>query len=184
MHRNMSSHWFPGKKEQVADLSWWPKEGVFMGSSLWPGDWSHSCKDWFQWQYCSIIQQDKKHGIARTSNHWHNALKSEKRIKHLYIANTAASYIHLMQNGKSWLHNPFFSSLCRTGHFMYVYTLNIKYKFVPLLMMNDQSQQFFSSLISLGLRQALSRQLAGTQCLLSIVTCCRWSILLSMKTLL
>jgi len=86
-----------GNKNQVASLSWWPKEGVFINSGLWPGYWLHSCEDWFQTQYNHIVEQHLKHGIPRISNHWQNSLKLEKRVKQLRIANiaVAAQYLGL-----------------------------------------------------------------------------------------
>jgi hypothetical protein len=84
-----------GNKNQVASLSWWPKEGVFINSGLWPGYWLHSCKDWFQTQYNHIVEQHPKHGIPRISHHWQNSLKLEKRVKQLRIANTAVAAQYL-----------------------------------------------------------------------------------------
>ena len=84
-----------GNKNQVASLSWWPKEGVFINSGLWPGYWSHGCEDWFQTQYKHIVEQHPKHSTPKISNNWQNYLKMDKRVKQLRIANTAVAAQYL-----------------------------------------------------------------------------------------
>jgi hypothetical protein len=93
------SNWHPGNKNQTASLSWWPKEGVFINSGLWPGYWSRGCEDWFQRRYRAIIQEDSKYGQPRISTHWQNSLKFDKRSKHLRIANSVAAEAYLEQSG-------------------------------------------------------------------------------------
>jgi len=80
-----------GLKQQVSYLSWWPRENVFNSSGIWPGYWSHGCEDWFQRQYAAIVQGDKQHGKPRLAHQWSNALKLDKRVKHLCHSNTATA---------------------------------------------------------------------------------------------
>ena len=90
-----STHGGLGYNEQVACLSWWPRNNIFLGSGLWPGYWSQGCEDWFQRQYSSILQQDAKFGMPRTSAQWQNALKFEKDVRCLRIANSVAAAAYL-----------------------------------------------------------------------------------------
>jgi hypothetical protein len=45
------------------------------------------------------MQQDPQHGLPRLSNHWQNALKFEKKVKQLRVANTAAAKEYLVRSG-------------------------------------------------------------------------------------
>jgi hypothetical protein len=94
------SHQHPDdKNKEVSSLSWWQKEGVFMGSGLWPGYWLCACKDWFQSQYNNILWQDPQQGLPWVSNQWKNSLKFEKQVKQLHITNSAAAEKYLVQSG-------------------------------------------------------------------------------------
>ncbi len=95
----MSYQYSGNKNNDMSSLSWWLKEGVFMGSGLWPGYWLRSCEDWFQCRYHSIMQQDPRNGLPRLSNHWQNGLKFDKKVKQLRVANTAAAKKYLVQSG-------------------------------------------------------------------------------------
>jgi len=48
-------------------------------------------KTWFQRRYAAIIREDKQRGKPRLANQWPNALKFDKRVKHLCHSNTAAA---------------------------------------------------------------------------------------------
>jgi len=75
------------------------KRCVFTSSALWLGYWSHGCEEWFQCQHHAIMQQDPKHGKPRTSSHWQNSLKFDKRNKHLHVTNTTAAAKYLEWSG-------------------------------------------------------------------------------------
>jgi hypothetical protein len=70
-----------------------------MNSGLWPGYWSCACEDWFQHRHRAIMLQDPRHGLPRVSNHWQNALKFEKRVKQLRLANCNAAKQYLERSG-------------------------------------------------------------------------------------
>lgn len=87
-----------GLKQQVSYLSWWPRENAFNSSGIWPGYWSRGCEDWFQRRYAAIVQENKQYGKPRLAHQWSNALKFEKRVKHLRHSNTAAAEKFLEQS--------------------------------------------------------------------------------------
>jgi hypothetical protein len=63
---------------QTSDMSWWPKQSVWMNSGLNWGYWTEACETWFQKRLKSI--RDGTAGL-KTSGEWHSGpLKYSKKI--------------------------------------------------------------------------------------------------------
>jgi hypothetical protein len=70
------SNTLEGISGQTADISWWPKQAVFLRSGLWAGYWSPHCEHWFQKRLESI----RNHAAELKSCHeWPNILKFSRK---------------------------------------------------------------------------------------------------------
>jgi hypothetical protein len=69
---NCPTNSFAGNRDQTSDLSWWPKQSVFMRSGLWLGYWSPDCENWFQGRLKEIHE---RRADLKSSTKWNSALK-------------------------------------------------------------------------------------------------------------
>lgn len=103
---------YSGNKFQTADVSWWPKQRVFMNSGAWQGYWSQDNEDWYQ-RRCTAIREayfnnpgENEHGrrkivspdhpaAPKVSHKWQNALKLDRKTAKLRAANSIAAEAYL-----------------------------------------------------------------------------------------
>lgn len=73
----------PSLGQQVADVSWWPKQSAWEISGLDMGYWTSDNEEWYQRQLCTIsahLQEGRPvQGLLKNAKQWRNALKSNKR---------------------------------------------------------------------------------------------------------
>jgi hypothetical protein len=77
----------------TADVSWWPKHSTFMSSGLNVGHWTDGCEEWFQTRHAMIVEGK---AVLKTATQWFNALKYEKKTKHLVRRNVEEAEGYLM----------------------------------------------------------------------------------------
>jgi hypothetical protein len=71
-----------GNRDQTSDLSWWPKQSVFIRSGLWLGYWSPDCENWFQGRLKEIRE---RRADLKTSNKWNSALKHYVKLSNKFM---------------------------------------------------------------------------------------------------
>ncbi|KZP03179.1 hypothetical protein FIBSPDRAFT_769321 [Athelia psychrophila] len=65
---------FTGNGEQTADLSWWPKQSTWLGSSMDTGYWAPECEEWYQ-KRRALIRSGDPRGDPKTAENWRQALQ-------------------------------------------------------------------------------------------------------------
>ena len=74
---------------QTVHMSWWPKQSIFLKSSLW----FPLCEEWFQGHLCQIWEHTAQ---LKKYTKWPIALKySNLKTKSVVLANATASEVYL-----------------------------------------------------------------------------------------
>jgi hypothetical protein len=88
--------------QQVADVSWWPKQSTWEGSGRDVGYWASDNEEWYQMQLEDIQNYLKGRSypkkILRNAKEWRNTLKGYKR-------ETKKITDHNHQAAKEFLHS-------------------------------------------------------------------------------
>ncbi|KAF8572808.1 hypothetical protein K439DRAFT_1306992, partial [Ramaria rubella] len=83
---------YTGQHNQYSNLSWWPKQSVWMCTGLNIGYWSSGCEIWFQKRLDDIHQG---RADLRTAAEWRRALKFERATARIATSNERGAAMFL-----------------------------------------------------------------------------------------
>lgn len=79
-------------KDQVAEMSWWPKPNAWEKSGLNVGYWSADCESWYQRRLENIRTSKVE---LRSGGGWKQAMRLQKKARHLVDAYEEAAGMFL-----------------------------------------------------------------------------------------